>query len=382
MKTKTYIWQCIILLTSTVVACKTDNMNYKDVDITAVDNLFEPLDNRSIKLSKSPSAALFFEWENALAADAGSVQYEVVFDRKDGDFSKPVYKALSDRNGFSNNAYITHKVLNSMAISAGIKPGETGEFNWSVISTRGTQRLLSPIKRSLTLTSFEGFADIPEELYVTGAATESAENLSQALPFKQVVPGEFELYTKLEAGKAFVFVDRKVAGFKAYYSEDQAKLQDAPENAHNTVAKTAVYRIAIDFNLASIRYTEIQSIGVFFSPDDRIILDLPYQGSGIWKGTGTINFKQESWGRDERYKFQMVTLDNGKLVTLQWGAKNSTDSRPNASSPASYYYLKLLNQVTRWDDKWKFADIVDGKLSSVSVILQGNKEYTHSIEVK
>jgi len=177
-------------------------------------------------------------------------------------------------------------------------------------------------------------------------------------------------------------VDRKVEGFRSFYAEDQSKLIEGEMGASMQVTKTGVYKIVLDFNSSSISYIEIKSIGVWFAPDDKIVLDLPYAGAGIWKGTGVIKFKVESWGKDERYKFQMTTIDKGKEVLAQWGAKNATDSRANASSPASYYYLKLLNEVTRWEDKWKFAENVDGRTSQISVVLQGDKEYTHIVEVK
>lgn len=378
-KISIFIWLSALL--SLFGACKTENMNYTDVDVTAVNSLFEPLDNKAVKLVSSSSAALFFEWESALTVDGGAPQYEIAFDVVGGDFSSPLYKVTSNNNGFATNAYVTHKVLNTVAILSGINPGESGDVQWTVISSRGIKRVTSSSVRKLNISSLEGFADIPNELYITGEGSEGGTSLSTALPFKQTAPGEFEIYTKLEAGKTYSFLDRKDPNARIFYTDDQVKLKEATEEPGMQINQTGVYRIQIDFNIATISFTEIKSIGVWFSPDNRILFNLPYQGKGIWSGTGVVNFKQQGWGRDERYKFQLETVANGQAVTEQFGAKNPTDSRPNASSDPSYYHIKLLAAVTQWDDKWKFGDAVDGKSTTISVILQGDKEYTHQVQV-
>ena len=373
----------LVLFVATIaqfVACKTDNMEYTDVDVTKVNNIFEPLNNKAVKLVSSNSATLFFEWEAALAVDGGSPQYEIAFDKVGGDFSSPLYKVVSNNNGFATNAYVTHKILNTVAALAGISPGESGEVIWTIIASRGIKRVQSDITRTLSIASLEGFADIPAELYLTGEGSEGGTDQSKAPAFKQIEPGVFEIFSKIESGKNYSFVDRKEENPRHFYSEDGAKLKEASDVPQMTSSKTAVYRIVIDFNVATISYTEIKSIGIWFSPSNKVLFDLPYQGNGIWSGTGVINFKQESWGKDERYKLQMESISNNTTVIEHLGAKNPTDSRPNATSDPSYYYIKFV-APSQWDDKWKFADQVDGKSTTIRVILQGDKEYTHEVKV-
>ncbi len=374
-----FIW--LAALISSLGACKTENMNYTDVQISAVNNLFEPVDNKAVKLVSSASASLFFEWESALTEDGGAPQYEIAFDVIGGDFSKPLYKLTSNNKGFATNAYVTHKVLNAVAALAGVNPGESGDVQWTVIASRGITRVLSPIVRKLNISSLEGFADIPNELYVSGEGSEGGKDIASALAFKQTATGEFEIYTKLEAGKDYIFLDRKDANARRFYTDNQVKLKETVEELSMQVSQTGVYRIQVDFNVATISFAEIKSIGLWFSPENKILFNLPYQGKGIWTGTGIVNFRQEGWGKDERYKLQSEAVVNGKNIIEQFGAKNPTDSRPNASSDPSYYYIKLLKSVTQWDDKWKFGDAIDGKSTTISVILQGDKEYTHTVTV-
>ncbi|MDF2474815.1 MAG: hypothetical protein K0S24_298 [Sphingobacterium sp.] len=367
----------LIVLIGGIVSCKKDDMKYSDADVSAVENLYAPADGKAVKLLSSSSAALYFEWESALVADGGAAQYEVVFDKVDGDFSKPLYSVTSDNNGNSNGANISHKILNQVAGRAGIEPGTSGDVSWSVYSIRGMRRVLSKVKKVLTIKSLEGFADIPDELFITGEGTENGTAIAQALPFKLVGNGEYEIFTKLEAGKKYTFTDRKSADGRIFYSEDQTKLKES-ETGSNTVTKTAVYRIRIDFNVATITYTEIKSMGVYFSPSGAVVLDLPYQGKGVWSATGIINFKQESWGRDQRYKFQMETVRAGKAETVQLGTQKGTDVPPNGAD-LTYFFVRILPNLSQWDDKWKFVNAVDGHPTKISMILQGDKDYTHAV---
>lgn len=363
-------------------SCKSDDMNFKDVQVSAPTSLYEPLDNRTVRLQPSASATLFFEWQPAFSEDGGAALYEVLFDRVGGDFSTPIYTVLSNANGFRNNATIPHVTLNRIAIAAGIEPATAGDVIWTVVASRGLNRQRSTQVRTLNLTALEGFAEIPDELFVTGAGSEGGVELGEALPFSQIAPGEFEIYTYLEAGEEFAFIDRRTENSRVFYTTDEIRLRESEAGTESSmVSNAAVYRINIDFNLATIRFTEIKSIGVFFSPDNQVILDLPYAGKGIWTGTGVINFKQESWGRDERYKFQKVIVENNADVITQLGTVNATDSQPTANSDPSYYYLKVLPNVTQWDDKWKFMSQVDGRSTTISVIMRGDQPYTHTVTV-
>jgi hypothetical protein len=148
----------------------------------------------------------------------------------------------------------------------------------------------------------------------------------------------------------------------------------------SSVDKTAVYRINLDFNVGSAVYTEITDMQLYFSPTDEFLFSGTYQGGGVWKASSQpLTFKQEGWGRDERYKFRMTTINAaGETVYEWWGTANKTDSRPNASSPASYYYMK---QVTddRWEDKWKFAGEMDMALVDLTWYFTAEEPYTHSV---
>lgn len=370
---KVIIFLSIVLLVS---SCKSDDMNYSDANITPVNKLYEPTDGKAVKLISSATASLFFEWEVSKAEDSGSPLYEVAFDKEGGDFSSPIYKVVSDNSAYSNHATILHKDLNKIAGLAGIEAQETGTIIWTVISSRGLNEAKAKESRKLVITRLAGFTEIPDEVFITGEGSEAGTNLSDAIPFKLTAIGEFEIYTKLTAGKTYQFVDQKDEAGRTF-SVNGTKLV---EDGTITATKTGIYRINLDYNTGTAMFTEIKSIGLFFCPNNVVLFNLDYVGKGIFTGQGNVTFKQEGWGRDQRYKFQMETVNAaGANVTQQWGTKNGTDEPPTSTSPESYYFVKIV-PLDQWNDKWKFTSEMDNATVSISMYLQGDKDYTHTVK--
>ncbi len=126
----------------------------------------------------------------------------------------------------------------------------------------------------------------------------------------------------------------------------------------------------------------VNKITFYFCPDGESLFELPYVGYGVFQAKETVTFKQESWGRDERYKFRMTIRENGGADAekeVDWGTLNQTDSRPTASSPESYYYLQLFTEVSQWDNKWKLMGDFDGVPATYTVYLTADQPYTHTI---
>ncbi|GHT63638.1 hypothetical protein AGMMS50239_19960 [Bacteroidia bacterium] len=362
------------------VACSSDG-EVRDLGVSAVKNLYEPDNGKTVVLQSSASATLYFEWEPAKAEDGGMVLYEIVFDKPDGNFSNPVFVMAADNNGGYNHATITHKQLNRIAAMMGIESAQQGTFKWTVFSSKGIDPVKAEQERSITVTRLAGFADIPAKVFVTGDASETGTDISKALEMKSIGTegGEFEIYTNLTAGKTYQFVNANNGTPRTFYTDGgQVK-----ETGTSTVATTGVYKITLDFNTSVCTYTLVTRIGFYFCPDGKVLFDLDYIGNGVWKASSKpITFYQESWGRDERYKFRMFVKENGgadPVKEFEWATLNSTDSRPTATSPESYYYLRLLTTVTQWDNKWKMMGEMDNALVDFTIYLQFDKPYTHSV---
>lgn len=364
------------LLASLLGACNSDGL-IRDLGVIPVQKLYTPDNGTTIDLDANGS--LFFEWEPALAEDSGTPLYEVVFDKEGGDFSAPIATLASGNNGADTKVTLTHKQINRVAANAGIESAEQGTLKWTVYSSRGHMPLKAKEERTLTVTRLAGFADIPEQVYITGEASEGGTNLNNALILKRIEDGEFEIYTKLKADVPFYFTNSTSEGGTTY-SIANGLLE---EEGTTTVSKEGVYRITLDYTTGSASYNLIEGIGFFFSPDNSLLFELPYVGNGIFRAEAqTVTFKQEGWGRDERYKFRMFIRANGEegdLIEEEWGTENATDSRPTPDSPDAYYHMKIV-APSQWDNKWKLMGDFDGVAADYTIYLQTDiPHYTHSI---
>ncbi|MDR2680056.1 MAG: SusE domain-containing protein [Tannerella sp.] len=356
-----------------------DNMGETDNRLSDVKTLIEPVSGKSVVLEPAASAEIYFEWDYADVKEAGTAVYQIAFDRTDGDFSSPVYMTSSDNNGFNNSVKITHKQMNKIAGMIGIRASDTGTFKWTVFSSKGTKAVKSGQENTITVTRLAGFEDLPIDVYVTGEGSEGGTDLSKAHKMKAVAGGEFEVYTKMAGGKPFHFTDGITDASREFYTEDGL----IKENGTSTVPADGIYRVTLDFNTGACSYTLVTRIMFYFCPDNALLFELPYEGYGIFRARKqTVTFKQESWGRDERYKFRMFVKENagaGEEKEWEWATLNSTDSRPTPTSPESYYYLRLLNTTSQWDDKWKLMADFDGAPADYTLYLQADNPYTHSI---
>lgn len=367
------VFSLVVLLGMT--GCEKDEMNHTRV--TPVNNLYAPQNNAFLNLSANSSVT--FEWEAAKAEDNGVVLYEVVFDREDGDFSNPVYVLPSEGKGLQRSLSIAYGELSRIAGMAGIRQNETGKLKWTVWSSKGINVERSPVSHTLEVERPAGFT-APPEAFISGSATEGGENLADAIQMKPLGQGVFEVYTSLKAGE--YFISERNTGEPVTYSVEGNKLVEG--GTTEVSGEEKVYRIRVDFEAATTEMTEIQSVGLWFAPDNKFLFEIPYVGNGVWEiKDAQITFKQESWGRDERYKFRFKTQPVGGEVTDEWfGSSNRDNSRPTASSPASYWFMTSVS-ADRWDNSFKFADAVDNNTNDIQVIFNTTvPAYTHKVTPK
>ncbi len=343
----------IVLCTAMFTGSCSSDLDYPTVEVSAVTQLYTPTDNQKVTLLSSATASLYFEWASANTSDGYAPLYEVLFDTSSGDFSSPIYSLESDDNGARTYATITHKTLDRIASLAGAASGDEVTLKWTVRSTRGIGGKLAEESRLLTLTRLVGFADVPAQLFITGEATENGNDIANAIVCSSPESDCYEIFTKLEAGKNYQFIDSKDGDIRYFYVDGSSLKESLDGTTSGQVETTGVYRINLDFAVASVKMVEITSCGFFFCPEDKVTIDMPYQGNGVWEGTGETPFQQESWGRDERYKIAMTTSDG----SIYWGPTNSgLDSQPGADAavdPTSDYWFCTEWEYSQYDNKWK-----------------------------
>jgi len=369
----------LLLLAAFMPGCKKDD--YKlNTNLKPVEKLSAPVNNKFTKLQPATSAALSFEWEQARAEDGSLVLYEVVFDKENGDFSNPIAKVASDGGGIQNKLTLSHKDLNSMAGKAGIAALATGKLKWSVNASKGYNIQSAKESRIIEVERPNGFAEIPVDVFLTGAATEAGATLANAMKMKAVTAGVFEIYTSLKDGK-YQFVDRKTGTPNTFFLQGEL----LKENGESTQAGgTKAYRIRLDFNNAAATVTEITGMGLWFAPDNKILHELTYAGNSTWSFQNKlITFKQESWGRDERYKFRINVKNAAGVAGEEWvGSSNADNNRPTDATPAAFWEIRPITNNDQWNYCYKFKAAVDTKNCDVNVYFKADKNYTHEVIVK
>lgn len=355
-------------------ACSDDG-EMRDMNVTAVSALYEPDNGKAIVLQASASATLYFEWEPARAEDSGMALYEVVFDKADGNFSDPLLIMAADNNGGSNHATITHKQLNKIAALAGIESAQQGTLKWTVFSSKGINPVKAEQERTLTLTRLSGLADIPDNLYITGKATESGDDLSKALVMKKLADGEFEIYTKLTAGESFKFVSA-TSGTPLEFSLSGEKIVTG---GTSSASKTGIYKYYLDFNIGSFTTKEVTKVSLFLNWS-QMKIELPYKANGVWELTGhAITGLSGNDNNDDRYKFRMES----PAGETEWRAA-SNDSKPTGNE--AYYYMVEKANVQQWTDNqiWKnpATDGWSNKTYDFTFSLNAGGPYTHNLVIK
>ncbi|SOD15344.1 SusE domain-containing protein [Pedobacter xixiisoli] len=379
MKTKIFTQLALLLMVIvSFTSCKKKD-ELREVKVSEVSNLYEPADNRTVNLQPTATASVFFEWEKATADDNSIVYYDVLFDKAGGDFSKPIYSVSSDNKGTSSGLTITHRILNRIAALAGAASGEQAALKWTVVSSRGMSKTKSALSRNLTITRLEGI-EAPLAVFISGEASEGGTDLSKAQQLKALDGGnEFEIYTRLTVGKKYHFVDSR-QNVSRTFTVDPSGTSFKENNNGAEVAKTAVYKIKIDFLSGSVVIRELQSIGILLSDQNRVTHTFTYQGGGVWKlANYNVIFVNKGGWQEDRYKF-VYTFNTG---VENWGQLGNSDNRPNLATE-SYFQMKPV-EAGAFTGVFKFAnDFYDAanlakNFVDVTITMNASGAYTHKM---
>jgi hypothetical protein len=150
------------------------------------------------------------------------------------------------------------------------------------------------------------------------------------------------------------------------------------------VATTGVYRLDVDFTSGSTTITQINSVNLFYD-DTKTLIPIPYEGQGVWEITNApLTLKQESWGWEDRYKFEYITTEaDGTPSTEWWGSVNGDNSSPTTGStaPSFWYLVPVTND--QWNNSFKFDHAFFGTppdiTINVTVTMNASGPYTHSV---
>jgi len=329
---------------------------------------------QKVELDVTSSQNIIFTWSGGGADDGSYVIYEVLFDKKGGDFSAPIEKMQSDF-GAQPKLTLTHADLNTIARKAGIDPEETGEISWTVLTSKGGDIKNIELSKDVEITRGEGIDNVPEKLYLYGEGNESGG--ADGSLFRKAADGVYIIYSKV-SGNGNIQLKGKTGEEEFNYYLNGAKLKEG-EGVINIASQSNPYRITVNFNTLSVKTEIITNVRCIWGASYDVIGSLSYVGNGKFAADNCeIRFldpsKPESnppgwlgW-IEERYYF-IASVDGTDKC---WGRMDGVSAeRPTGNEPLSFYELGEF-AWSQWDHLWKMKGDLDSKKATITI--DTNKE--------
>ena len=210
---------------------------------------------------------------------------------------------------------------------------------------------MSPLQ-ALNITRMKG---IPDQLYITGAATEFGSGYGQ---FKKLGVGEFEIFTRLSSG-SYAFTDATSGEIRKYVINGDSVEESASEGNWNG---ESIYRITVNIREKTAKVEKIGRVYMQVAAYKDNTHDLSYSGNGIWEAKEIIpDFTREaSWNGDTRF-FVKMDID-GK----EWKLANQKDfggADPTTAAPerSPEYSVKFWDDSSDWDYHYKVIQAYRGQ---------------------
>jgi hypothetical protein len=340
-----------VSLFGALVSC-TENMTYKDGEVIASGGPAIPVAGYYLELQAGAGVVTSFSWLPGACEDGYPVQYEVLF------FDQPAGGLEVGRvdAGLKTSVSISHKQLNSMASVAGIEPDRTGSLYWTLSVSRGVNEAVSSLRHELNIKRLLGFSYIPPMLYLVGSGTEGGTNPADAVPFRTVGDGEYEIYTQFTDGE-YLIVDDPENPAHTYAIQGAQAIETA---SAVTAPAAGIYRITMDFNVKAAISEQLTSVNHWFCTESELT-PMEYAGRGVWALKDHYLDAADYWAvdppgsKDNRYQLRARFAGN---VEECWGPVNSgEDGTPSSIDPANeYFQLKIYpaGAFDQWGPKFKY----------------------------
>ena len=341
-------------LSCTVVVSMSPERTYHYFDLgfelvaPAVGTLVSPAADASVALESIDGAKETFSWEKP--ADCPQLPLT--------SYTLKIYKDAAGSEelgsfdaGYNTSVDVTHMQLEAIATAAGAAAGAEGTVYWGVQSKLISVTAMSPLQ-ALNITRMKG---IPDQLYITGAATEFGSGYGQ---FKKLGVGEFEIFTRLSSG-SYAFTDATSGEIRKYVINGDSVEESASEGNWNG---ESIYRITVNIREKTAKVEKIGRVYMQVAAYKDNTHDLSYSGNGIWEAKEIIpDFTREaSWNGDTRF-FVKMDID-GK----EWKLANQKDfggADPTTAAPerSPEYSVKFWDDSSDWDYHYKVIQAYRGQ---------------------
>ena len=392
MKNKYSRFLCLIAI-MLLIGC-TDKYEL-EVGFDAPESLVSPANNQLVAIDLENGSPTQFEWAKSNSYFGGVVLYEVYFDKENGDFTNPIFKIVSNGGGGDNFLSLTPKQLIVLAKLANIGIDSEGVIKWKVMASQGGERKETQEIRALRLKRPAGIAEVPSELFVYGSGFE-AKQIENAMKCNKVEDGVFEIFAAVSNGE--LKLCNSVNNEKVYYKLGaNNKLIESEDQSGIAMNGTGnPYRIIVDFNLLTVKTTEIKLIQMIRTWQFKLG-NLTYIGNHQFEVKNIALPYYHDWGfPEERYRF-WVTTNEGLEI---WGsyhndAMNSSNIsgltaygiQPDGGQPLEYYNIYNLANISSpgqnqdWTGMYKLPKGSEDKHANVLIDMSPTGSYKHKITI-
>ncbi|PXY46448.1 SusE domain-containing protein [Flavobacterium hydrophilum] len=357
--------------------------------------LVSPAQNQLIAIDLENGTTTKFEWEKSISHHGGVVLYEVVFDKENGDFTNQIFKTVSNGGGGDAWLSLTPKQLIALAKLANIGVDSEGVVKWKVIASQGGERKEVEEVRTLKLKRPAGIGEIPAELFAYGSGFE-VKTIETAMKFKKIEDGVFEIFASVSNGE-IKFCNAATGNKVFYILGSNNKLVEADNESGIAMTGTGnAYRIVVDFNLLTVKTTEIKAIQMIRTWQYNLG-NLTYIGNHKFEVKNIALPYYHDWGYpEERYRF-WVTTNQGQEI---WGSYHNDQMnasnipglvafnvQPDGSQPATYYNIYNLADIPSpgqngdWTGMYKLPKGSENKHANVIIDMSTTGAYKHFVTI-
>ncbi|TLX74627.1 hypothetical protein E9993_11970 [Labilibacter sediminis] len=250
----------------------------------------------AITLDESkPDEELTFTWTPAHSSANYNVFYELHIVKVSAKDTTSLLVVDSDNGGKDTQAKINAKVIDEALSIGGFPANQEASVKYTVRAKCLSKTSDAPYE-DIAVTRF-ATEIIPDQLFISGLATENGDDLSEAIQLKRLndenlnPSNKFEIYTKLLAEKEFQFYSAQSLPAHQYGGAEGELVKSG---VALTVSEEGVYKINIDLDNNTYSMFKVDFLGAIGSVfetgwgGDQL---LEYQGLGVWKAS--IDFVAE-----------------------------------------------------------------------------------------
>ncbi|MCH7399441.1 hypothetical protein MM236_15670 [Belliella sp. DSM 107340] len=347
-----------LLLAILMAACEIGS-NMEPVGNWTISEPILNTSNTNIVLDQTkPDETINFEWGAAVTSNRFIVNYRfLLVPAGSSDFSDALMEMIPANSGRALNVSPRASDINYALWAACYPQGESVDLEWVVIAKAIEKEAIS--RHEITVTPYADEYQ-PNSLFITGMATETGDNPSNAIPMRQLIKadgtetGIFEIYTSLTSGQNFHFRDRAMVGSRKIGGENGI-LQACGDEIQ--IEESGEYKVQVNLAENTFEFTKIERwslVGDAVEGGWGGDVPLTYRGNSIWEaeipffkpydGAGFIFRANGNWGMLLKRILGSGTSNNlGGSLLLESAARSLDFEIEDLPGPSEGNYKISLN---------------------------------------